>query len=261
MEAWIDVHHAVRRLSLRDTLIFLTDNAIGTDEEENLSHLVRNLGEDAVHERIAPFLTLKHELSYCLRYANRAQREGFPGLVVLGGDRHDGIPRCLPRSWQLRSRLREESPGMLLGGWANPYRGAAAQAEILERHRDTLDFVLTQITSHHEIEPVAAFMSELARRGVEVPVFAGVFFYRSARRKTLDALSEFIPVPREGVVGDFEERGLSPEEIAARTIVALSEAGVSRFYVSNLVMLHAARQLDRIAKLAGLRSAPRDPIR
>jgi len=260
MEAWIDVYHAVRRLSAVDTLIFLTDNAIGTDEEESLSHLVRNLGDDVLHGRIAPFLTLKHDLQYCLRFADRAQRVGFPGLVVLGGDRHDGIPRCLPRSWQLRERLREESPGMLLGGWANPYHDPAEQAELLARYRGTLDFVLTQVTSHHEIGPVATFMSELARRGLDLPVFAGVFFFRSARRKTLDALAEFIPVPRAGIVRDFEERGLSPEEVAARTIVALSDVGVTRFYVSNLVTLQAARQLERIAELAGLRPVPRDPM-
>src|SRR5262249_20405998 len=106
MEAWIDVYHAVRALSASDTLVFLTDNAVGAAEEENLNHLVTNLGEDAVRERIVPFLTLKHPLDYCRWYAGRARTAGFPGLVVLGGDAQDGIPRCLPHAFELRAIFR-----------------------------------------------------------------------------------------------------------------------------------------------------------
>ena len=50
MDAWIDVYHAVVGLSAADTVVFLTDNAVGATEEENLKHLVTNLGKDAVRD-------------------------------------------------------------------------------------------------------------------------------------------------------------------------------------------------------------------
>src|SRR5439155_18819428 len=59
MEAWIDVYHSVRGLAASDTVVFLTDNAVGASEEENLGHLQRNLGQEAVRDRILPILTLK----------------------------------------------------------------------------------------------------------------------------------------------------------------------------------------------------------
>ena len=71
MDAWIDMHHAVRRLSSEDRFVFVTDNAVGTEEEENLAHLVANLGDAAHPTHVVPFLTLKHSLEYCLVYAER----------------------------------------------------------------------------------------------------------------------------------------------------------------------------------------------
>src|SRR5829696_7133579 len=69
MDAWIDTYHAVRRLTRQGTYVFLTDSAVGEAEEDNLRHLVTNLGRDVPRERIAPFLTAKHALDYCLSYA------------------------------------------------------------------------------------------------------------------------------------------------------------------------------------------------
>src|SRR5215217_614424 len=86
MDAWIDTYHAVRRLTRQGTYVFLTDSAVGAEEEDNLRHLVTNLGRDVARERIVPFLTSKHTLDYCYGYAERAQQHGFPSLVVLGGD-------------------------------------------------------------------------------------------------------------------------------------------------------------------------------
>ena len=37
VDAWIDMYHSIRRLARQDTLIFLTDNAVGRSEEENLA--------------------------------------------------------------------------------------------------------------------------------------------------------------------------------------------------------------------------------
>ena len=93
MDAWIDTYHAVRRLTRDGTFVFLTDNAVGAQEEDNLRHLVTNLGRDVPRERIVPFLTSKHTLEYCLSYAERAQQHGFPALVVLGGDKARGHRR------------------------------------------------------------------------------------------------------------------------------------------------------------------------
>lgn len=255
MEAWIDVYHAVSKLTARDTVVFLTDNAVGTGEEENLGHLVKNLGSRAARERVVPFLTLKHPLDYCLRFAARARAQQFPALVVLGGDRHDGLPRCLPHAHELRAMLRREQPGLVLGGWVNPYRDPVEQVAFLLSHRDSIDFALTQVVSHHALPPVEAFLAEAARRGCDVPIVAGVFYYRSARRATLEQLAQFIPVPAAGIAEDFGARGLSPAEIAARTVRALAGLGVTRCYVSNLPTARAAAGLARIARL----SATEDP--
>src|SRR6188474_2433899 len=64
VDAWIDMYHAIRRLARHDTLIFLTDNAVGQAEEENLAHLTGNLAGDVPLARVVPFLTCKHPLDY-----------------------------------------------------------------------------------------------------------------------------------------------------------------------------------------------------
>lgn len=252
MDAWIDVYHAVQRLSKSDTLVFLTDNAIGTGEEENLNHLVQNLGPDAVRERMVPFLTLKHSLEYCRRYAERARREQFPGLIVLGGDTHDGIARCLDHAWQLRELLRQAHPTMVLGGWVNPHRDAERQVGYLLDHRESLDFALTQVVSHYDLSGLDLFLNEAAKRSLTLPIVAGVFYYRSARPRTLQTLSQFIPVPAVALTKDFGEHKLSASQIAAASVRALADRGVSRVYLSNLDTHQAPQQLSQIATLAGL---------
>src|SRR6266699_1173667 len=107
MDAWIDTYHAVRRLTREGTYVFLTDSAVGAEEEDNLRHLVTNLGQDVPRQRIVPFLTSKHSLEFCLSYAERAHQSGFPALVVLGGDKTVGAPRVVEHAWQLRKALRE----------------------------------------------------------------------------------------------------------------------------------------------------------
>ena len=57
MDAWIDMYHAVRSLTRQNVRVCLTDSAVGTQEENNLRHLVTNLGADVPRERILPFLT------------------------------------------------------------------------------------------------------------------------------------------------------------------------------------------------------------
>ena len=131
MDAWIDTYHAVKGLTRNDTFVFLTDSAVGLKEEDNLRHLVSNMGSDVPRSSVVPFLTTKHPLEYCLAYADRAYQHGFESLVVLGGDKSVGPPRCVEHAWQLREHIRRHQPGLALGGWANPHATAANQVGYL----------------------------------------------------------------------------------------------------------------------------------
>jgi hypothetical protein len=233
MDTWIDMYHSVRRLARGDMVLFLTDNAVGESEEENLRHLVTNLAGDVSPTKLAPFLTSKHTLEYCLMYADRAAAHGFEALTVLGGDRTVGPPRCVEHAYLLRQEIRKRHPTLALGGWANPHRDPVEQVRFLLDADYTGDFYLTQIVSHHDVRAVERFHKEAERRDVPHPGVFGVFLYRSANPTTLARLGEFFPVPAEGVTRDFES-GLSPEEICARTIRVLREVGVEKVYLSNL---------------------------
>jgi hypothetical protein len=255
MDAWIDTYHAVRSLTRSGTPVFLTDSAVGLKEEDNLRHLVSNLGTDVPRGAIVPFLTCKHPLRYCTAYADRAVQHGFEALVVLGGDKHVGPPRCVEHAWQLREEIRAHQPQLALGGWANPHRDPGSQVAHLLDGRATAEFYLTQIVSHHSIPAVGAFLEEAARRGLTLPALFGVFYYRSASPKTLAALSSFLPVPAEELTREFAA-GASAEEICARTIRALRAAGVHHLYVSNLPIARAASTLRRVLDLAARGPGP-----
>jgi len=245
MDAWIDTYHAVHRLTRAGTCVFLTDSAVGTEEEDNLRHLVTNLGRDVPRERVVPFLTAKHTREYCLSYAERAAQQGFPALVVLGGDRSVGTPRCVEHAWQLREIIRAHVPDLVLGGWANPNGPAEAQARYLLDPRFTAEFYLTQIVSHHELAPVERFLEVTRREGVEAPGLFGVFYYRSANPKTLASLNRFLPVPVDALRAEFAA-GASSQEVCARTIRALFERGARHVYVSNLPLARASQTLSEI---------------
>jgi 5,10-methylenetetrahydrofolate reductase len=248
MDAWIDTYHAVRGLVRNKTFVFLTDDAVGAREEHNLRHLVINLGTDVPRDRVVPFLTAKHSLEFCLAYAERAWQEGFPSLVVLGGDRTLGPPRCVEHAWQLRAAIRQHVPDLALGGWANPHGDAAAQVGYLTDDQFTAEFFLTQIVSHHDLPAVERFQSEATRRGLALPGVFGVFFYRSANPRTLATLSRFLPVPAEGLAAEFGA-GDSAEVICARTIRALRRVGIKHVYVSNLPVGRARQTLERIVAI------------
>jgi 5,10-methylenetetrahydrofolate reductase len=233
MDAWIDTYHAVRRLTRQGTFVFLTDSAVGAEEEDNLRHLVTNLGPDVPRERVVPFLTSKHSLEYCLSYAERAHQNGFPALVVLGGDKAVGAPRSVAHAWQLRQMLRDRDHTIALGGWANPHADPERQVDFLTAANFNAEFFLTQIVSHHHAADVARFLDAAGRRGLTVPGIFGVFYYRSANRRTLDALNDFLPVPIEGLTKEFAA-GAGAEDICATTIRTLMSLGAKHFYVSNL---------------------------
>ncbi len=233
MDTWIDMYHSIRKLARSDTVVFLTDNAVGQAEEENLQHLTANLADEVDPSLVVPFLTCKHSLDYCLMYAARAASHGIEALTVLGGDRSVGAPRCLPHAYELRNAVRQRVPSLTLGGWANPHGDAGEQVDYLLSEDIAAEFFLTQIVSHHGIGSVERFMSEVAQRNLKLPGVFGVFYYRSANTGTLARLGEFFPVPAEGIAADFAS-GLSAAEICARSIMALQQIGAKNIYVSNL---------------------------
>lgn len=248
MDAWIDTYHAVRGLTRTGTFVFLTDSAVGLREEDNLRHLVTNLGTDVPRAHVVPFLTCKHSLDYCLAYADRAWQSGFESLVVLGGDKHVGPPRCVEHAWQLRERVRGRDAGLTLGGWANPHGDPSTQVGHLMEPHATAEFYLTQIVSHHSRDNVARFIEESDRRGLRTPGVFGVFYYRSANLKTLETLAQFLPVPVSQLREEFAG-GATPEQVCARSIRELASAGARHFYVSNLPVGRAAATLRRIIEL------------
>jgi 5,10-methylenetetrahydrofolate reductase len=251
MDDWIDIYHSVRRLTLAGRSVFITDSAVGQHEEENLRHLVANLGLDARRSRIVPFLTLKHPLEYCLRYAERAYEQGFHSLVILGGDRHDGVPRCVEHASGLRREIRRRVPAICLGGWANPHGDTRRQAEYLAQEEGVLDFFLTQVVSHHSAESVSRFLAALDHRNVRIPGIFGVFYYRSANEKTLNFLRDYFVVPAEQLKAEFLQDGAVADEICARSIRALRTLGARHLYVSNLLAGDAPARLEHILQRVG----------
>ena len=247
-DAWIDTYHAVKGLVRNGRFVFLTDSAVGAREEHNLRHLVINLGTDVRRENVVPFLTTKHSLEFCLTYAEHAHQEGFRSLVVLGGDRSVGPPRCVEHAWQLREHIRQRVPDLILGGWANPHADAIGQVDHLMQDRVHAEFYLTQIVSHHSRAAVDRFLTEASRRGLPLPGMFGIFYYRSANPRTLAALKDFLPVPADDLTREFSS-GATPDEICARSIRVLTDAGVRHFYVSNLPLGRAAVTLNRILSL------------
>jgi hypothetical protein len=248
MSAWIDLHHTLGRLTRDDVFVFLTDNAVGAAEEENLAHVGANVGDAVDLRRIVPILTCKHTLSYCQTFAARAASEGFESLTVLGGDVSVPPPRCVPHGRDLREILAGQVPSLALGGWVNPHRDPREQLDFLHAPDAHAQYALSQIVSHHHLDVVDAFLEADARSAAGKPVVFGVFFYRSANPTTLRTLGDFFPVPLEAVTAEFES-GATAEEICARSIRELRAAGAEKIYVSNLGERGAGRLLRRILSL------------
>ena len=248
MDVWIDMYHSVQRLVRKGRTVFLTDNAVGTLEEENLTHLMGNLPEGVSAAQLVPFLTCKHTLEYCLLYARRAASNGFEALTVLGGDKFAGPPRCLPHAYLLREKIRAEVPGLALGGWLNPHRAPEEQLGFVESQSFTADFALTQVVSHYSLREVAETLEEADKRGITLPFVFGVFLYRSANAKTLARLGSYFPVPAEEITAEFEA-GSTADEICARTIRELRSVGADKIYVSNLGFGRVESRLSRVLAL------------
>jgi len=252
MDAWIDLYHAIRGLTRQDVRVFLTDSAVGTQEENNLRHLVTNLGRDVSRESVVPFLTSKHSLEFCLTYAEQARQSGFSSLVVLGGDKTVGRARCVEHAWELRKAIRAREPRLELGGWANPYGDPARQVGYLVDEDFTAQYYLTQIVSHLNVAPVGRFLEETRRRGADqIPGMFGVFYYRSANSDTLRLLSQFLPVPVAELEAEFAA-GATPIDVCARTLRAMMDVGARHFYISNLPLRRAGSTLTAILEKVGV---------
>jgi 5,10-methylenetetrahydrofolate reductase len=251
IDAWIDTYHAVRSLARQHVRVMITDSAVGAQEENNLRHLVANLGAEDARAHVIPFLTTKHSLEFCLGYADQAVHHGFEAIVVLGGDKHVGRPRCVEHAWQLREHIRSRHPGLALGGWANPSASVASQVDYLLHPRAHADFFLTQIVSHHQAAQVEAFVGGTRSRGVTIPGVFGVFFYRSSNPATLAKLQQFLPVPVDALSAEFAS-GATPVDVCARTIRSLLHLGVQHVYVSNLPIRRTAHTLNAILEKAGV---------
>lgn len=251
MDAWIDTYHAIRSLTRHDVRVMVTDSAVGAQEENNLRHLVANLGDAVARHQIIPFLTTKHSLEFCLQYVDQLAHYGFPSLVVLGGDKHVGRPRIVEHAWQLRKVIRERHPALELGGWANPIADPARQIDFLMHPEVNADFFLTQIVSHHQASQLRAFLDAGRKAGLAMPGVYGVFYYRSANPNTLQILSQFLPVPVDELTKEFAA-GDTPIDICARTIRTLLDLGARHFYVSNLPARKTAATLNAILDRAGV---------
>lgn len=245
MSAWIDLHHTLGRMTRAGRFVFLTDNAVGAAEEENLAHIGGNVGESVDLARIVPILTCKHTLEYCETFAVRALSDGFESLTVLGGDVSVPPPRCVPHGRDLREILTHRLPALMLGGWVNPHRSPREQVRFITAPDAHAQYALSQVVSHHSIEAVEGFLEEADRAGSRKPVVFGVFFYRSANPRTMSTLGSFFPVPAREIQAEFEA-GASAEEICARSIRALRQVGAEKIYVSNLGERDADRRLRRI---------------
>ncbi|MBA3270287.1 MAG: hypothetical protein H0T71_07210 [Acidobacteria bacterium] len=254
IDAWIDIYHAIRSLARQNVRVMITDSAVGAQEENNLRHLVTNLGPEVARAHVVPFLTCKHSLEFCLGYADQARHHGFASLVVLGGDKHLGRPRCVEHAWQLREQIRARHPELELGGWVNPTASPQTQVDYLLEGHSTADFYLTQVASHHHAEQVANYLAEAKRRGLTIPAVFGVFYYRSANAATLNILKQFLPVPVDGLTTEFAD-GATPVDVCARTIRTLLDLGARHFYVSNLPLRRTAQTLNAILEKAGVLAA------
>jgi hypothetical protein len=147
--------------------------------------------------------------------------------------------------------VRGRGNPLVLGGWANPHADADRQADFLAASHFNAEFFLTQVVSHHDADKVARFVAATARRGITLPAVFGVFFYRSANPRTLAALRSFLPVPTEGLAREFAA-GATAEDVCARTIRTLTDAGARHFYISNLPVGRAQTVLSAILAKVGV---------
>ena len=203
------MYHAVRGARrARTSRVFLTDSAVGTQEENNLRHLVTNLGRDVPRERVVPFLTSKHSLEFCLSYAEQAWQHGFPALVVLGGDKTVGRPRCVEHAWELRRAIRDARAAAGARRLGEPVRRRRAAGR-LPRRRPLHGGVLPDA----DRQPSRRRAGRALHRGNAPPRRSTTCRACSASsttaaptRRRCELLSQFLPVPVDGACSRVRRR-------------------------------------------------------
>ena len=124
VDAWIDMYHSIRRLARQDTLIFLTDNAVGPGGRREPGPPDREPGRRA---RACPDRPVSH--GQALRSSTSSSTPRGPRRTAsrrspcVGGDQSSRPdPRSFPHAYQLRQWLRRRVPSLDLGGWVNPLK-------------------------------------------------------------------------------------------------------------------------------------------
>src|SRR4029077_2460049 len=141
--------------------------------------------------------------------------------------------------------VRERDDALTLGGWANPHTDPERQVDLLSPSKIYPEFFPTPGVSQHHTAQVERFVRPAERRGLQLPGLFGVFYYRSANPRTLDALKAFLPVPAEGLTREFGA-GATAEDVCAKTIRTLMDAGARHFYISNLPVTRAQQVLGNV---------------
>ena len=245
------MYHSIQRLSRHDTIIFLTDNAVGLSEEENLAHLTANLAGDVDPSRIVPFLTSKHSIEYCLMHASRAASHGFGALTVLGGDHTVGPPAlraARPRAALSHSPAGAQARPRRLGQPSSP----GGRAGGLPAGRPVRGRVLPDPGGLPPQHPCRGAVSQGGAPAgcASTRVSSGCFSIGAPTPGTLARLADFFPVPAAELTREFEA-GLTPEEICAKTVRALRDVGADKVYLSNLGFKQVESQYRRIVELCG----------
>ncbi len=172
--------------------------------------------------------------------------------MVLGGDKAVGPPRVSSTPGSSGSLLRERDRTLSLGGWANPHAEAERQIDFLVDPDFCAEFYLTQIVSHYDMAPVARFIAAAERRGLTLPGLFGVFFYRSANRQDAGRARRASCRFRSSRSPASSKQGTTAEEVCARSIRALLDAGARHFYISNLPVGRAHTVLNDVLTKAGI---------
>ncbi len=230
----------------------VTDSAVGAQEENNLRHLVTNLGPDVPRQSVVPFLTTKHSIDFCLGYADQVVQHGFPGARRARRRQTRG-PRARGRARVAAAPAHSRRAIPSCRSAAGPTRPATRPVRWPSWARASSPPTSTSRRSCRIIASATStgFLREADRQGVTAPGMFGVFYYRSAKTSTLQTLSQFLPVPVDELSAEFAA-GATPVDVCARSIRELMALGVRHFYVSNLPLVKTAAVLHAILDRAGL---------
>ena len=177
----------------------ITDSAVGAQEENNLRHLVANLGAEAAQR---PRRAVS-DLQALARVLPRLRRPGrAPQLLVARRARRRQAPRpaALRRACVAAARSTS-ARGTLSSSWAaGPIRRRrrprrSISCSIADANAD---FYLTQIVSHHQARARRRrFSTKARRRGLTMPASSACSTIAARSRRRWRRCRQFLPVPVE----------------------------------------------------------------